>query len=183
MSSTFEPIRGSARIEFRDLARFSLGIALRRLALSTFCVLAILGFSFWRLFSGYGGALRSMDAAEQREMVTTLWESAALTAGIFAFFVVMSLLVWVVLFPAIALWRTGRDRRTLTWVIDETGIRRTDALGAESLLPWSNIQKVRRSRRMLWFKLRPNGWRYLLRRAFSPEDQDRLERLASKMVS
>jgi hypothetical protein len=118
VTATFEPIRGSARIELRDL----------------------------------------------------VWYSTRL------------LLLRVVVLPGFALWRMGRERRTFTWVIDETTIRSTDGLGAEGSLPWSNIRRVKPARRMLWLKLKPRGWRYLLLRAFSTEDQLRLRELASRMV-
>ena len=92
---------------------------------------------------------------------------------------VLFVLLRVVLLPWFALWRTGRDRRTFTGSSMEIGIRRIDALGAESLLPWSNILKVKSERRVFWLKLKPRGWRYLLRRAFTTEDQERLRELAS----
>jgi hypothetical protein len=183
MSPSFEPIHGKARIELRDLVIDTLILAVKRVGFSSLFVLAIIGFSVWYLYADFADALRTMNKEENDEMWNAIRLSLLPLVQIGAPFLVLTLVIWAVVLPAIALWHIGRDRRTLTWVVDETGIRRTDALGAESLLPWSNIQKVKVSRRMLWLKLRPNGWRYLLRRAFAAEDQARLEQLARRMVS
>jgi hypothetical protein len=183
MSTPFEPIHGSARIELQDLMIDTLTNAMKRLGLSSLFVLSILGFCIWQLHADFGEALRTMDKDENTEMWSGLREALVPVLQVAVPFLLLTLFMSAIVLPAIALWRIGRDRRTFTWVVDEIGIHKTDALGAETLLPWSNIQKVKVSRRMVWFKLRPNGWRYLLRRAFAIEDQARLEQLARRMVS
>jgi hypothetical protein len=143
---------------------------------------AFIGFSYWRLFGDLGVSPGELKPGMTDVMMASLRESLALMGGAIVGMLVLFILLRVVLLPWFALWRTGRDRRTFTWIIDETGIRRIDALGAESLLPWSNILRVKSDRRVFWLKVKPRGWRYLLRRAFTTEDQERLRKLASRMV-
>ena len=77
----------------------------------------------------------------------------------------------------------GRDRRTLTYAIDDAGIRTGDALGAELLLPWSNVSRAIVTKRMLLLRLKPRGWRYVILRGFSPEDVTRIREIASRKVA
>ena len=176
------PIRGSARIELSDLLLFVLVWHLKRLGIVLVVLAAFVGVSLWWLFRDLAGPLSGLEPDMNAQVMASLREQLALLGGAVVGVFVLFLLLRVVLFPWLALWWAGRERRTFTWIIDESGIRRIDALGAESLLPWSNIVRVRSARRVLWLKIKPRGWRYLLRRAFTTEDQERLRELASRMV-
>lgn len=178
----FRPIRGSARIGLSDLILFILVWHLKRLGIVLLALVAFIGISFWQLFNNLGVSPGDLPGASDVVM-DSLRDTLALMGGAIVGMLVLFMLLRVVLLPWIALWRAGRDRRTFTWIIDETGIRRIDALGAESLLPWSNILKVKSERRVFWLKVKPRGWRYLLWRAFTMEDQARLRELASRMVA
>ena len=182
MTDPFRPIRGSARIELSDLMPFMLVWNLKRLGIVLVVMVAFIGFSFWRLFGNLGVSPGDLPPGTSDAVMASLRDSLILMGGAIVGLLVLFLLLRVVLLPWFALWRAGGERRTFTWVIDENGIRRVDALGAESLLPWSNIQKVKSERRVFWLKLKPRGWRYLLRRAFTAEEQQRLRELASRMA-
>ena len=95
---------------------------------------------------------------------------------------ILFVLLFITLGVPLAVQRMGRDRRALTYEIDETGIRTKDALGAELLLPWSNVTRSIFSKRMLLLRLRPRGWRYVPMRAFSPGDRTRIRELAVRMA-
>ncbi|HEX3536504.1 MAG TPA: YcxB family protein [Stellaceae bacterium] len=182
MTQPFRPIRGSARIELSDLIRFILVWHLKRFAIVLLILVAFIGFSFWRLFYELDVSPRDLESGTADLVIASLRDTLALMGGAIVGMLVLVVLLRVVVLPWFALWRAGTDRRTFTWIIDETGIRRIDGLGAESLLPWSNIVKVKPERRVFWLKVKPRGWRYLLRRAFSAEDQERLRELALRMA-
>jgi hypothetical protein len=175
----FQAIRGNARIELSDLLTFMLVWYLKRLGIMLLLMSAFIGFLFWWMFRDLAVSPSDLPAGF---IPNVLRETAMSTGGLVAVGLIVFVLMRVVVLPWFVLWRMGSERRTFTWVIDETGIRRTDALGAESLLPWSNILKVRCERKAFWLKVKPRGWRYLLRRAFTTEDQERLRALAARMV-
>ena len=183
MASPAEAIRGSASIELSDVLMLILVWHLKRFGIVLVVMTAFVGWSFWHLFSGLGLSGRDLPPGTTDLALASLRQSLVLLGGASVVLVAAFLLLRVVLLPWFALWRSGRERRTFTWVIDETGIRRTDGLGAQSLLPWSNIVKFRCERRMFWLKVKPRGWRYLLRRAFTTEDQERLRLLAARMIA
>ena len=182
MTQPFRPIRGSARIGLSDLILFILVWHLKRFAILLLILVAFIGFSCWRLFNDFGVSPGDLDPGTADLVMASLRDTLALMGGAVVAMLLLFMLLRVVLLPWFALWRAGRDRRTFTWIIDETGIRRIDALGAENLLPWSTIVKVKSERRVFWLKVKPRGWRYLLRRAFSVEDQERLIELAQRMA-
>lgn len=182
MTQPFQPIRGSARIELSDLILFILVWHLKRFAILLLILVGFIGFLFWRLFKDLDLSPGDLDPGTADAVMASLRETVALMGGAIVGMLVLFILLRVVVFPWFALWRAGRERRTFTWIIDETGIRRIDALGAENLLPWSNIVKVKPERRVFWLKVKPRGWRYLLRRAFSTDDQERLRELALRMA-
>jgi hypothetical protein len=151
-----QPIRGSSTIELSDFVLSQLGGALK-------------GLGVWLGFA----ALIVIGVARAPLMqVFAILVPAALFA----------LLLQVVAVPMFLTWRISRDKRTASWLIDETGILRTDALGKEDMLPWSNIAKFTTARRVFWLKLRPRGRQWLLRRDFTDADQERLRELAARMV-
>ena len=176
------PIRGSARIELSDLVLMVLAAGLKQLGVYLLLVAAFLGFAVWRLWSHNELASPGIDQHAWDEAMADLWYPVLRMAGFFILAILGFLFLRAVVLPWFALWRMGRERRTLTWVIDEAGIHRSDALGEANLLPWSNIAKFTTARRVFWLRLRPRGRRYLLRRAFSPADQERLRELAARMV-
>jgi hypothetical protein len=104
------------------------------------------------------------------------------SAAVFIPIAAAILLLYVVLIVPLTMRRMGRDRRALTYEIDEAGIRTKDALGAELVLPWSNIKRLIFRKRILLLRLRPAGWRYLPLRAFAPDDRTRVGELAVRMV-
>jgi hypothetical protein len=157
---------------------FMLAWNLKRLGIALLLMTAFIGFSFWWMFKDLTVSPSDLAA----DLPDALRETTMLMGGVIVAGLLLFLLIRVVALPWFVLWRMGRERRTFTWVIDETGIRRTDALGEERLLPWSNILKVKCERRVFWLKLKPRGWRYLLRRAFTTEEQERLRTLALRMV-
>jgi hypothetical protein len=182
VTAPFQPIRGNARIELSDLILFILVWYLKRFGILLVIMAAFIGFSFWWLFRDLGVLPSDLEPGMTDLVMASLREQLTLMGGVIVGMLVLFMLLRVVLVPWFVLWRTGRDRRTFTWIINETGIRRIDALGAESLLPWSNVLKVRPARRVFWLTIKPRGWRYLMRRAFTTEDQERLRDLMSRMV-
>ena len=179
MSDAFEPIPGQARIGYSDMVRYSAGVAARRLALMALLVGAVLGFTGWQVFFGLPVAV---EAQARAQLAADFWQSMGMVGVLMVPWLLALLLFWMVVLPALALWRAGAAGRDLRWVITESGIRRTDGTGAENLLPWGNIRRVSRGRHLLWVQVKPRAWRYLPCRAFSPADVGRLEVLARRML-
>jgi len=177
-----QPIRGSARIELFDLVLMVLASGLKQLGLYLLLVAAFFAYATWRFWGDVGPSAPGFDQHEWDAAMASMRAPLMQMAAISVAAILVFLFLRVVVLPWFALWRMGRERRTLTWVIDEAGIRRTDALGEEGMLPWSNIARFTTARRVFWLKLRPRGRRYLLRRAFTHADQERLRELAARMV-
>ena len=182
MAAAFEPIQGTAKLGVWDLVPTMLAVSLKRfgvwLALVVVSVGAFLLFLWW----SYGPTVSGMDPRARDAVVLNVRDSlqwavvSVLLAG-FSFAVLR-----VVGLTVLGIWRLGPERRTVTWVIDEVGIRRLDALGAESMVPWSAVVQVQTTRRFVWIKVKPREWRFLLSRAFTAEDHDRLRALMVRMA-
>ena len=82
--------------------------------------------------------------------------------------------LFVVVFTALGVRRMGIERRTLTYEIGADGMRTRDGLGAELFLPWTNVAWTRMGKRLLLVKIKPRMLRYVILRAFPPEDQQKL---------
>ncbi len=182
MTEALEPIRGEVRIELSDLLATLVAWNLKRLGLMLLVVGAALAGLFWWSLRSLDLAPGQLGPAERAALFGSLRLALVQMGGLTLALVAVFLLLRAVVLPWIALRRLGRDRRTLTWTIDETGIRRRDALGEENLLPWSNIRRVQWAERVIWLTVEPRGRRYLLARAFTPQDHERLRTLAARMV-
>jgi hypothetical protein len=181
--TSFAPITGSVRIELTDVVGLALVRQLKGFALYLVFLAAILAALFWVICRSLGVSPIALWPGDGDPALAGLGASLAWMVAELLAAILLILLCVTILLPWFVLWRMGRERRTFTWIVDENGIKRIDALGAESLLPWSNVVRVRPERRALWLKVKPRGWRYLLSRAFTEEDQERLRQLAARMVS
>jgi hypothetical protein len=159
-----------------------LAVGLKQLGVYLLLMAAFIGYATWRFWPDMGPSAPGFDQHEWDAAMAAMRAPLLQMAGFFVAAVLVFLFLRAVVLPWFALWRMGRERRTLTWVVDETGVHRTDALGETNLLPWSNIAKFTTARRVFWLTLRPRGRRCLLRRAFTDADQQRLRELAARMV-
>ena len=81
--------------------------------------------------------------------------------------------VWLLL----AHWRLGSPQKELTYLVDAENIVTRDATGAEITVPWSVLRRCIESKSGFIFAVRPTGARWLVKRAFTPEDVGALRRL------
>ena len=182
MTSEGRPVTGAVELKSGDQQRYLLAVFWRRPALLVVvCVIASALSSQSQLVRQFQVARWSGDSIPVALLGTLpfLLGSAAVVIPL----VVLFLLLYIGLAIPLGVRRMGRDRRTLTYAIDDAGIRTGDALGAELLLPWSNVSRAIVTKRMLLLRLKPRGWRYVILRGFSPEDVTRIREIASRKVA
>jgi hypothetical protein len=177
LTSDGGPVRGSARLTSGDQQRFLLAVLGRRPAFLGLVCLTAGAFAIEPLL------VRHYDDARWRgaSIAGALIETAPAILGSSAVVVLIVALVLLVHIGLAVPWsvrRIGPDRRALTYEIDDAGVRTRDGLGAELTLPWSNLTRVVRTKRLLLLRLKPRGWRYVIVRAFAPEDVVRIGELA-----
>lgn len=181
MTSDAAPIEGAVQLNSRDQLMYFLAVLRRRwiflgaigLIASAFAVQAPLV----RRFHEALGQGHSIPAALLGTLPTIVG-SAVVVVPVTA----VLLLAYIALVVPFGVHRMGHGRRALTYRIDESGVRTRDALGAELVLPWSNIARMIFTKRILLIRLMPRGWRYAPLRAFSPQDRPRIRDLASRMI-
>lgn len=66
-------------------------------------------------------------------------------------------------------FRLSAEQKTLRWEIDQTRLSLTDGAGNSVHLPWSQVKFVAMRRTGLLIALKPMGYRWIAKRAFSED--------------
>jgi len=73
--------------------------------------------------------------------------------------------------------RLGDEHKQLSYLVDSERVVTRDATGASTSLPWSEVRRCIEKEWGFLLVMRPGGRRWLLKRAFKPQDLDTLRRL------
>ncbi len=166
-------IRGQVTLEWGDQFRF---VMRKLISLLWKCAaaMAVLFGMIWALTlpDGQWLALRAHPLAALGDFAADVWPFYLGT---------LSALVIVMLGSSFAAFRRYPDvNRKLSFEVDAKGILTKDAADFALMVPWSSIVRTRNTSRILYMKTVPGAWRYLLWRAFAPEDRDQILRWATR---
>jgi hypothetical protein len=165
-------IRGQATLEWSDQLRYVLRKLGKLLWLYAAIMPVVLG-SIWALFlpDEQWLALRVYPLASLVDFAADAWP----------FFLgpLLALILLIVGSAYVAFRRFPDANRKLSYEASPKGILTKDAADFALMVPWTSIVRTRNTPRFLYLKTVPGAWRYLLWRAFAPEDRDQILRWAT----
>jgi hypothetical protein len=165
-------IRGQATLEWGDQLRHVLR-KLGKLLWLYAAIMPVVLSSIWALTlpDEQWLALRVYPLASLVDFVADAWP----------FFLgpLVALIVLIVGSGYVAFRRFPDANRKLSYEVSAKGILTKDAADFALMVPWTSIMRTRNTPRMLYLKTVPGAWRYLLWRAFAPQDRDQILRWAS----
>jgi hypothetical protein len=83
----------------------------------------------------------------------------------------------------LAFHRYPHINRQLAYEVNAAGLVTRDAAGFVLTMPWTSIIRTRNTPRALHLQTVTRAWRYLLWRAFAPEDRDQILRWATRQTA
>jgi hypothetical protein len=165
-------IRGQATLEWGDQLRF-LTRKLGKLLWIYAAVMPVVLGLIWALTlpDDQWLALRVYPLASLVDFVADAWP--------FFLGTLVALIVVMVGSAYVGFRRFPDANRKLSYEVSAKGILTKDAANFALMVPWASIVRTRNTPRFLYLKTVPGAWRYVLWRAFAPEDRDRILRWAS----
>ena len=166
-------IRGHATLEWGDQVRF-LGRPYAKALLKYGAIMIVVFAGVWAstLSDEYWLMLRSEPLASLFLFIADAWPFYLGTFAVLA--VVMAAHSWL------AFHRYPHINRQLSYEVTADGIVTRDAAGFILTMPWTSIIRTRNTPRALHLQTVARGWRYVLWRAFAPEDRDQILRWATR---
>ena len=165
-------IRGQATLEWGDQFRF----VTRKLTsvLWKYVIAMIVMF----------GMIWALTLPDEQWLALRVYPLASLVdfaADAWPFFLgpLLALIVLIVGSAYVAFRRFPDANRKLSYKASPKGILTKDAADFALMVPWTSIVRTRNTPRFLYLKTVPGAWRYLLWRAFAPEDRDQILRWAT----
>lgn len=116
---------------------------------------------------------RLISAATLFALVLALLRLAAGESSFWWFYAVAILMIGALATPAwllLAHWRLGNSQKELIYTVDAENIATRDATGALISVPWTLVRSCIESKSGFVFSVRPAAARWLVKRAFKPED-------------
>jgi len=166
-------IRGSATLEWSDQFRFLMRPFAKALARFG-AIMALVFVAVWAstLSDQDWLDLRSAPLRSLGLFVADVWPFYAGTFG--------ALVVVMAGHSCLAFLRFPHFNRQLSYEVNAAGVVTRDAAGFALTIPWASIIRTRDTRHALHLQMATRAWRYVLWRAFAPEDRDQILRWATR---
>ena len=173
MSDDTITIRGQATLALSDQLRF---------AETTYAKTFLIGMALVVPLFGAIWAFTLSDADWIGLRTAPLHSLGHFVADIWPFYLAMA--AWLVLATVGRTWwsfvRFPHVNRQLSFEVTAAGVMTRDAANFSLMVPWASIIRTRNTDHALYIQLVSRTWRYLLWRAFAPEDRDQILRWATR---
>ncbi len=166
-------IHGTTTLTYADQLAFH-RIWISRFLLIYMCVVLLVFIPAW-LYALQPWQWAVMRAAPSFMVKDFMRQIGFLALGGIAFFIIIILLAdWL------KFGNLPNDNKKLTYRIDEKMIDTTDAANVSLIMPWSMIKQISFLPKIIVIKTKARVTRWMPTRAFSPDDQAIIARLAAE---